>query len=366
MCGIAGIVSTDRLAPDDHERAVAMRDVMSYRGPDGEGLYTDDRAALAHRRLSIVDLAGGHQPLSNETGDVWVTFNGEIYNHADVRAAARGGRSHVPHALRYGDDRPRLRAMGRRLRAPVPRHVRVRASGMLRKRRLLLVRDRLGVKPLYWALARRSAAVRLRDQSHSRQRPRRGATESRRVSGSARDPRHRRHRDDVRGDLQAAARPSADLRGRTRAEPSGTGTCRSTVRIRSWIGPATPRSIDQFRTLLRQSVRLRLMSDVPLGMFLSGGIDSSAIAALMAREIDRPVRDVLGGVRGSPVQRAGVRARRSRGPSAPNATRSSSTTTTSSARCRVWSGTKTSRSRTRRACRCISSRCSRASTSRSC
>src|SRR5262245_10736834 len=85
MCGIAGLVARDRLAPDDEARAVAMRDVISYRGPDGVGLYTDDQAALAHRRLSIVDLAGGHQPLSNEAGDIWVTYNGEIYNHAEVR-----------------------------------------------------------------------------------------------------------------------------------------------------------------------------------------------------------------------------------------------------------------------------------------
>src|SRR3954452_23877665 len=85
MCGIAGIIATDRLAPGDDARAVAMRDVIDYRGPDGAGLHRDDQAVLAHRRLSIVDLSGGHQPLSNETGTVWVTFNGEIYNHADVR-----------------------------------------------------------------------------------------------------------------------------------------------------------------------------------------------------------------------------------------------------------------------------------------
>ena len=86
MCGIAGIVATDRVAPEDEARAVAMRDVMSYRGPDGAGLHTDAQAVLAHRRLSIIDLAGGHQPLSNETGAIWVTYNGEIYNHRDVRA----------------------------------------------------------------------------------------------------------------------------------------------------------------------------------------------------------------------------------------------------------------------------------------
>src|SRR5687768_16899925 len=85
MCGIAGFASTERLQPGDHDRAVTMRDTMVHRGPDGAGLQADAHAILAHRRLSIVDLAGGHQPLSNEDGTIWVTFNGEIYNHADVR-----------------------------------------------------------------------------------------------------------------------------------------------------------------------------------------------------------------------------------------------------------------------------------------
>ena len=114
MCGIAGIVGCDQLGPDDSARAIAMRDVMSYRGPDGAGLHTDAHAALAHRRLSIIDLAGGHQPLSNETGAVWVTYNGEIYNHRDVRAqleaAGHGYRTHsdtetIVHAYeQWGDE----------------------------------------------------------------------------------------------------------------------------------------------------------------------------------------------------------------------------------------------------------------------
>jgi asparagine synthase (glutamine-hydrolysing) len=86
MCGIAGIVTTGRLTTEDRVRAVAMRDVITHRGPDDAGLYLDDHAALGHRRLSIVDLAAGHQPLSNETNDLWIAFNGEIYNHAAVRA----------------------------------------------------------------------------------------------------------------------------------------------------------------------------------------------------------------------------------------------------------------------------------------
>src|SRR5262245_53967619 len=86
MCGIAGIIAVDRLGPDDQHRAAAMRDVMTYRGPDGAGMYADAHAALGHRRLSIIDVAGGHQPLSNEDDTVWVSYNGEIYNHRDVRS----------------------------------------------------------------------------------------------------------------------------------------------------------------------------------------------------------------------------------------------------------------------------------------
>src|SRR5262245_15677368 len=85
MCGIAGFVSSAGLGPDAHERALRMRDVITHRGPDEAGLYLDARAALAHRRLSIVDLKTGQQPLANEDGSVQVIFNGEIYNHADVR-----------------------------------------------------------------------------------------------------------------------------------------------------------------------------------------------------------------------------------------------------------------------------------------
>src|SRR5258705_556217 len=151
MCGIAGIVSRDRLGPDDQARATAMRDVMSYRGPDGAGLHTDAQAILAHRRLSIVDLAGGHQPLSNETGTVWVTFNGEIYNHRDVRTQleaaghvyrTRSDTETIVHAYeQWGDECVhRFRGMF------------AFAIWDARARRLLLARDRLGVKPLYWAL----------------------------------------------------------------------------------------------------------------------------------------------------------------------------------------------------------------------
>src|SRR5690349_24482793 len=92
MCGIAGIVAADQLQPGERERLIAMRDIIAHRGPDDSGLFVDGVAGLALRRLSIVDLAAGHQPLGNEDGSVQVVYNGEIYNHAEIRPVleARG------------------------------------------------------------------------------------------------------------------------------------------------------------------------------------------------------------------------------------------------------------------------------------
>src|SRR6267143_4132065 len=150
MCGIVGIVASDGLHPDDRERVVRMRSVISYRGPDGAGLQADECAVLGHRRLSIVDLAGGHQPLSNEYGSIWITFNGESYNHGEVRREleaaghvyrTRSDTETIVHAYeQWGDDCVhRFRGMF------------AFALWDARKRRLLLVRDRLGIKPLYWS-----------------------------------------------------------------------------------------------------------------------------------------------------------------------------------------------------------------------
>ena len=150
MCGIAGFVATDRLDHEALARATRMRDVITHRGPDEAGLHLDGVAALAHRRLRIVDLSTGQQPLSNEDGSVWVIFNGEIYNHAEVRAELQAhGHSYrtrsdtetIVHAYeQWGDSCVhRFRGMFAFAIWDAP------------KKRLLLVRDRLGIKPLYWA-----------------------------------------------------------------------------------------------------------------------------------------------------------------------------------------------------------------------
>src|SRR5882672_3025544 len=149
MCGIAGIVAVDQLDQDAPSRAMRMRDIITHRGPDEAGLYHDAKAALAHRRLSIVDLSTGQQPLSNEDGSVWVVFNGEIYNHAEVR---RELEAHGHTYRTRSDTETIVHAYEQWGEACVHRFRGMFAFAIwdAPKRRLLLVRDRLGIKPLYW------------------------------------------------------------------------------------------------------------------------------------------------------------------------------------------------------------------------
>src|SRR6266851_593015 len=150
MCGIAGLVAVDRLDQDAPARALRMRDILTHRGPDEAGLHCDAQAALAHRRLSIVDLSTGQQPLSNEDSSVWIVFNGEIYNHADVRVELEA-HGHVYRTK--SDTETIIHAYEQWGEACVDRFRGMFAFAIwdAPKRRLLLVRDRLGIKPLYWA-----------------------------------------------------------------------------------------------------------------------------------------------------------------------------------------------------------------------
>ena len=151
MCGIAGIVSFDPRDRVDERRLTTMRDVMRHRGPDGEGLFLDGPVGLAHRRLSIVDVSAGHQPMSNEDASIWVVFNGEIYNHADLRPRLEQ-RGH--HYRTRSDTETILHLYEEKGDAVVDD-----LHGMFAfaiwdrtRQRLLLARDRLGIKPLYYTL----------------------------------------------------------------------------------------------------------------------------------------------------------------------------------------------------------------------
>ncbi|HEY1911258.1 MAG TPA: asparagine synthase (glutamine-hydrolyzing) [Vicinamibacterales bacterium] len=296
MCGIAGIVSSDRLDQDTSVRAIRMRDVLTHRGPDEAGLHCDDHAALAHRRLSIVDLASGQQPLSNEDGSVWVVFNGEIYNHAEIRREleahghvyrTKSDTETIVHAYEQWGDAcmQRFRGMFAFAIWDGP------------KRRLLLVRDRLGIKPLYWSrsghhllfgseikailasdlvepVANRSLFPELLSTRYL------AGTDTLFRGIYKLPPGHLLVFEAGRvATRQYWEVPMRDAAGEGFGKVMGTSPTSKAADV-----------VGQFRELLKESVRLRLMADVPLGMFLSGGIDSSAIAALMAPMLDRPLQ----------------------------------------------------------------------------
>jgi asparagine synthase (glutamine-hydrolysing) len=278
MCGIAGIVSFDGLSDQAPAVAVAMRDVLAHRGPDEAGLHCDAFAALAHRRLSIVDLGNGQQPMCNEDGSIWVVFNGEIYNHAAIRdRLERAGHRYrtrsdtetIIHAYEeWGDDCVNdMRGMFAFAIWEAPR------------KRLLLVRDRLGVKPLYYHMDGDTV------------------TFGSEIKALLQHPGVRREWDPAALDAFLAFQyvpapgsiykhifklPAAHMLA---VEPG-----RSSLR-RYWTleftgednGAREEELLERLDALVTDSVRLRLISDVPLGAFLSGGIDSSVVVAAMAK-----------------------------------------------------------------------------------
>src|SRR5262245_10333260 len=286
MCGIAGFVTVDGLDDSATSRAIRMRDIITHRGPDEAGLHVDDFAALAHRRLSIVDLSTGQQPTCNEDGSVWIIFNGEIYNHAVIRKdleahghvyRTKSDTETIVHAYeQWGDECVhRFRGMFAFAIWDAP------------KRRLLLVRDRLGIKPVYWAQTGDTllfgseikailASDLIAPQANEDVLPE--VLSTRYTSGTDTLfrgihkllPGHRLVFENGRIDIDQYWDVQARAAAGTRYDDGEV--------------------LARFRGLLEESVRLRLMADVPLGMFLSGGIDSSAIAAIMARMIDRPLQ----------------------------------------------------------------------------
>jgi asparagine synthase (glutamine-hydrolysing) len=284
MCGIAGILELDRSARVDPRLLAAMSEALWHRGPDDEGSYLDGNLGLAHRRLSIIDLSTGHQPMFNEDGSVVVVFNGEIYDFAALRSRllARGHRfatqsdtEVILHAYeeRGADCVEELRGMF------------AFAIWDRRRRRLLLARDRLGIKPLYYHVGSDFVVF---------------ASEVKALLEHPRVPREV----DLEGlDLYLSLRyvpgPRTLFRGISKLLPGHLMVCDEVgVRHRRyWDLPVAEDpdhaiSPDEARRrveeLLEESVRLRLVADVPLGVFLSGGIDSTAVLGMMHRIAPRP------------------------------------------------------------------------------
>ena len=329
MCGIFGFAG-----PPDRQLLGRMAAALVHRGPDDAGSFETAAVSLGHRRLSIIDREGGHQPVANEDETVWLVYNGEVYNYRELRAELRGRGSRLPHAQRQRGHRPRLRGVGAGLRRALQRHVGVRRGRPARRRRR---RQRRQARPeprplrhqaaLLRALAaHRPAAVRQRDQgaaagSGARTRARR--PDALRVP-AARLPRPPRR--DVLprrvpragGHLDGAAagrrsRAGAGLRG---ARPARGAARRARaywtpeLRVDGNADPA------DFRRRFRESVERRLVSEVPVGSCLSGGLDSTTIVELHERAAAggrarrgvaaRAAQDVQRRVRRRPHRRARV------------------------------------------------------------
>jgi asparagine synthase (glutamine-hydrolysing) len=286
MCGIVGIVKFDPRETVDEARLKRMRDVLRHRGPDGEGLLLDGPVGLGHRRLAIVDVAGGHQPMANEDGSVWIVYNGEIYNHAELRPGlvARGHR----YATR-SDTETILHAYEEDGERCVERLQGMFAFGLWDRSRgrLLLARDRLGIKPLYYACTGDELLF---------------ASEIKAIlaAGAIRPALD----ETILPEFLATRFVSGEetfFRGVRKLLPGRTLSWSLVDGLqarRYWRLPVdtddSPVGLEQraseVRARLTAAVRSHLMTDVPLGLFLSGGIDSSALAALMAPLMDQPVR----------------------------------------------------------------------------
>lgn len=287
MCGIAGFVVRDANAPSDVRGALLDRmcAVIRHRGPDDQGTMVAGRAALGMRRLSIIDVAGGHQPIHNETGRVSIVFNGEIYNFQSVtdELKARG------HVFKTHSDTEAIVHAYEAYGVECVQHLR----GMFGlaiwdadAEKLFLARDRVGKKPLYYTLTRGGDLVFGSELKSLLEHP----EVEREVDPQAVD---------AYLSFGYVPDPYSIFRGIKKLPPGhlltfekGEVTVREYWDFQFEAGEEKPETyyVGNVRELLDESVRLRMISEVPLGAFLSGGVDSSTIVGLMARHSPFPVK----------------------------------------------------------------------------
>jgi asparagine synthase (glutamine-hydrolysing) len=285
MCGICGVLATRDDFAAGEDVVTAMREKLVHRGPDDGGTWTAPRVGLGHRRLSIIDLTpAGHQPMSNEDGTVWITFGGEIYNHAELRRELEG----QGHVYRSHTDTETIVHL---YEEEGPRCVE-RLDGMFhyaiwdsRSGELHLARDRLGKKPLYYA------------------QPDGGFVFGSEIKALLEHPALTPELDEEALfhylTFVCAPAPLTMFQGIRKLAPAQRMTVRadgSTETETYWspLGATLDGDDDELaeRLLahLRRAVKRRMMSDVPFGVFLSGGIDSSTNVALMSELMDAPVQ----------------------------------------------------------------------------
>jgi len=286
MCGIVGIYNYGSGLPVTREALKAMNDLIVHRGPDDEGYFTHENVGLAMRRLSIIDISTGHQPISNEDDTLHIVFNGEIYNFQELRQGllARG------HKFKTKSDTEVILHLYEEKGEDFPKELRGMFAVAIwdkRKKRLTLARDRMGKKPLYYAVTPSFIAF---------------ASELRAllaVPGLPRDIDLKAV--DTYLTLQYIPSPMSVFKAARKLEPASTLVFEDgkLETKKYWNLPLGERKLDgtpveelkeRLRAELAEAVKIRLISEVPLGAFLSGGIDSSVIVALMAKASAEPVK----------------------------------------------------------------------------
>ncbi|HXR56817.1 MAG TPA: asparagine synthase (glutamine-hydrolyzing) [Casimicrobiaceae bacterium] len=283
MCGIHGILHLDG-ARASAAAIAPMARITRHRGPDDEGSHIEDALAIGMRRLSIIDVAGGHQPLTNEDETLWLVANGEIYNYAELAGDLRA----KGHRFRTASDCETILHLYEEYGLDFVS----RLNGMFGfalwdrpRRRLVIGRDRLGIKPLYvWNDGRRLIF----------------ASEAKAILAAPKVPRAL-----DRGALATyltlgyVPAPQTLLQGIRKLAPAtlliaedGAVRTQRYWRMPPTVDRATSEHewIERVRAKLEASVRMQMVSDVPIGAFLSGGIDSSSVVAFMSMHSDRPVK----------------------------------------------------------------------------
>ena len=291
MCGICGIYSYEQDGQHVEEHTLqAMRDEFSHRGPDDAGVYItpDQRVGLANRRLSIIDLSSaGKQPIGNEDGSVWIAYNGEVYNYGDYRAELEA----AGHQFRSNTDTEVILHLYEEYGYDVVHKLRGMFAFAIwdgRKNELFIARDRIGVKPLYYTFHNGQFLF---------------ASEIKAILNHFDVPRV--------VDEEAlyhfltflvTPAPSTLFKGIYKLPPGYRGVITPNGRlhleeywdifneVHQHSGQLEGYYKEHLIDMLRESIGLRMISDVPFGVFLSGGIDSSTNVALMAEQMYRPVQ----------------------------------------------------------------------------
>jgi len=287
MCGISGIFHFDRARQVDTAVLMTMNGRIAHRGPDDDGCYVSENIGLAMRRLSIIDVQSGHQPISNEEGTIWIVYNGEIYNHEELRAYLKS----QGHQYRTRSDTETILHLYEEFGDECVHRLRGMFAFVLwdaRRRRLFAARDRLGIKPFYYRAHQDRTFV--------------FASEIKALLAYP----------GIKPELNRSvlpeylafgyvSRPETMFAGIHKLLPGHTLQVDQTGKLSIapyWdlrIEPeAETRSksyyVQTYRELLEEAVSSHLMSDVPLGVFLSGGLDSSTVAALTRRLRREPIQ----------------------------------------------------------------------------